>query len=161
MIGRVRLQNVRCAVEEVNWNRVYGDIVEPGVWRGGDNDYGGICDEKIKNSTSHSSFRRFRKSRYLRRHKGLSKSIGAGCWRSFSHIRVRCHNVTIMYVVPGLFKNTLPTWRQEISRITVLRIDGNFYDSYQDAMYWLYKTVLIGGLVTFDDIFSHAALMEF
>jgi Macrocin-O-methyltransferase (TylF) len=34
MIGRVRLQNVRCAIEEVNWNRVPGDIVELGVWRG-------------------------------------------------------------------------------------------------------------------------------
>ena len=39
--------------------------------------------------------------------------------------------------------------------IAVLRIDGNFYDSYQDAMYYLYEYVPVGGFVIFDDYFTH------
>lgn len=34
----------------------------------------------------------------------------------------------------------------------MLRIDGNFYDSYQDALYYLYPLVPVGGWVIFDDI---------
>jgi len=40
-------------------------------------------------------------------------------------------------------------------------VDGNFYDSYQDAMYYLYDRVPVGGYVIFDDIFSHPHVMRF
>ena len=40
-------------------------------------------------------------------------------------------------------------------------MDGNFYDSYQDAMYYLFPFVPVGGIVIFDDVFSHHAVMEF
>ena len=35
--------------------------------------------------------------------------------------------------------------------IAVLRIDGNFYESYQDALYYLWELVPVGGFVIFDD----------
>jgi len=40
--------------------------------------------------------------------------------------------------------------------IAILRIDGNFYDSYQDCLYNLYDFVPVGGVVIFDD-FAHIA----
>jgi O-methyltransferase len=51
----------------------------------------------------------------------------------------------------GLFKDTVPAFRQQHneSKIAVLRIDGNFYDSYQDALYYLYELVPVGGYVIF------------
>ena len=44
--------------------------------------------------------------------------------------------------------------------IAVLRLDGNFYDSHQDALYALYEAVPVGGYVIFDDIRSHVAVKE-
>merc|ERR1719453_2823701 len=68
----------------------------------------------------------------------------------------------------GLFKNTVPAFAEATARpgaidmdgkhrysgppIAVLRVDGNFYDSYQDAMYYLYERVPVGGYVIFDDL---------
>lgn len=43
----------------------------------------------------------------------------------------------------------------------MLRIDGNFYDSYQDAMYYLYEYVPVGGFVIFDDYFTHPPAQRF
>ena len=47
------------------------------------------------------------------------------------------------------------------ARIAVLRIDGNFYPSYQDALYHLYDRVPVGGIVILDDVLSHSAVMQF
>jgi hypothetical protein len=37
-----------------------------------------------------------------------------------------------VHFVKGLFKDTIPTWKKG-TPIAVLRVDGNFYDSYQDG----------------------------
>lgn len=61
----------------------------------------------------------------------------------------------------GLFKDTLPAWQNRTDPIAVLRVDGNFYDSYQDAMYYLYENVPVGGIIIFDDVMSHEPVMRF
>lgn len=48
-----------------------------------------------------------------------------------------------------------------IQSIAVLRVDGNFYDSYQDAMYYMYDVVRIGGIMIFDDVMSHPPVNRF
>ena len=45
-------------------------------------------------------------------------------------------------------------------KLAVLRVDGNFHDSYQDALYYLYGFVPVGGFVIFDDVFSHKGAMQ-
>lgn len=60
----------------------------------------------------------------------------------------------------GLFQDTLPKWDKG-NKIAVLRVDGNFYDSYQDAMYYMYESVSLGGYVIFDDVYSHSSVMRF
>ena len=44
--------------------------------------------------------------------------------------------------------------------LAVLRTDGNYYDSYADALYFLYPKVSVGGYIMFDDIYSHVVFME-
>jgi hypothetical protein len=63
----------------------------------------------------------------------------------------------------GLFKDSIPPFVAENPnmKIAVLRIDGNYYDSYQDAMYYLYPLVPVGGIVIFDDVMTHAVVMRF
>ena len=62
----------------------------------------------------------------------------------------------------GLFKDTLPQFyaNNAATKIAVLRVDGNFYDSYQDVLYYLYGFVQVGGCVIFDDAYSHPGAMQ-
>ena len=49
-----------------------------------------------------------------------------------------------------LQKHYLSSMYQKVYKsIAVLRVDGNFYDSYQDAMYYMYDFVSIGGIIIF------------
>ena len=56
----------------------------------------------------------------------------------------------------GLFLETLPAFRKAADeagmKLAILRIDGNFYDSYADALYHLYELVPVGGIVIFDGV---------
>ena len=62
----------------------------------------------------------------------------------------------------GLFKHSIPGFsRASKDPIAVLRIDGNFYDSYQDAMYYLYERVPVGGYIIWDDILTHKKVKRF
>ncbi|CAK9065206.1 unnamed protein product [Durusdinium trenchii] len=64
----------------------------------------------------------------------------------------------------GLFKDTLPGFyanhTNSALKLAVLRVDGNFHDFYQDALYYLYSFVSVGGFVIFDDVYSHPGAMQ-
>jgi hypothetical protein len=51
-------------------------------------------------------------------------------------------------------------WKDVDVDVAILRVDGNFYDSYQDAMYFLYEKVPVGGIIIFDDVFSNGSVMR-
>jgi len=36
-----------------------------------------------------------------------------------------------------------------------LRVDGNFYDSTSDVLYYMYEDVSVGGIVILDDVMTH------
>ena len=69
-----------------------------------------------------------------------------------------------VFFYKGLFKDTLPGYyakhKDSNMKLAVLRVDGNFHDSYQDALYYLYGFVPVGGFVIFDDVFSHKGAMQ-
>ena len=43
---------------------------------------------------------------------------------------------------------------------TVLRIEGIFTTRTHDALYCLYEKIPVGGIVSFDDVFSHPDVMR-
>jgi O-methyltransferase len=155
MIGKARMANFRCAIAEVNRLQIKGAIVELGVWRGGAMIFAAAV---LKESS-------------IIRDLYLMDAFGAigeyGSTRLMDYLAVPLENVqehfrTFDLLDPhvhfekGLFKDVLPAWKNlQNMQIAVLRIDGNFYDSYQDAMYYLYEMVPVGGFVIFDDILSH------
>ena len=59
----------------------------------------------------------------------------------------------------GLFKDTVPNWKKT-DPIAALRIDGNYHDSYQDALCCMHESVPVGGIVIFDDVMSHPPVMR-
>ena len=157
MMGRVRLENFRAAIEDVNSRSIPGAIIELGVWRGGGMMYAaGINKESpfkrklylydafgtIKDYSNHAKFL------------AVDEDMVTDSFRTMDLLDEHVHFEV------GLFQDTVPNWNPR-DQIAVLRVDGNFYDSYQDAMFFLYESVQVNGIVIFDDVLSHQAVMEF
>ena len=73
---------------------------------------------------------------------------------------LRAHNATAVVLHAGPFSDTVPKFRATGRPVALLRVDANFYDSYQDALYGLYDRVPVGGFVVFDDVLSHPEVMR-
>ncbi|HEY8370770.1 MAG TPA: TylF/MycF/NovP-related O-methyltransferase [Thermodesulfobacteriota bacterium] len=67
--------------------------------------------------------------------------------------------------VKGWFDQTLPTARERIGPIALLRIDADWYQSVRCCLEHLYDSVVDGGIVTLDDYYTYdgcaAAVHEF
>lgn len=53
--------------------------------------------------------------------------------------------------VKGLFKDTLPTYKEEIGSIALLHVDGDWYESTLNILENLFDQVLPGGVIQIDD----------
>jgi O-methyltransferase len=51
--------------------------------------------------------------------------------------------------LPGWFKDSLP--KAPIAQLSVLRLDGDMYESTMECLTWLYPKVSIGGYIIVDD----------
>ena len=154
MVGSTRLDNFRAAIEEVDRTGISGCIVELGVWRGGAMVLAAAVTEESENKRDLHLYDAFESiPGYHKAQNFLSVSV-EDVRNAFHLFDVMRENI---YFHKGLFKDTVPAWNKT-NAIAVLRIDGNFYDSYQDALYYMYESVPVGGIVIFDDIFSHESV---
>jgi hypothetical protein len=166
MVGHARLLNIQEAISSVVDAGIAGHFVELGVWRGGASIYARLTLNALREYT--------RKVLVFDAFEFLPVSVGTYSKHN-EFLRVTAHTVehnfekynatNAVEFHKGLFNATTPgvARRMRVSgeRIAVLRIDGNFYKSYEDAMYDLYPLVSIGGIVIFDDVMSHAPVMRF
>lgn len=53
--------------------------------------------------------------------------------------------------IKGWFQETLPIWVTGIGKISLLRLDGDLYESTMVCLKYLYPKVLVGGIVIIDD----------
>ena len=172
MIGMHRLVSVAQMVAQVVADRVPGDFAELGVWRGGACIFAAKAFDWFETltpapdaSSAPRQIHVFDAFEKLPGYKGASEFLSNsaesvrqnfaqfGCLTEHVHFEV------------GLFQKTTKAWRAQhdltTTSIAILRVDGNFYDSYSDAMYHLYDYVPVGGFVIFDDIMSQRAVMKF
>lgn len=160
MVGIVRLMNVAALLKSVVEDGVRGAFAELGVWRGGTC----IFARKLLDLLSEGG-------RRVEVFDAFENLPGYGTNSDFlmnsqasvkENFRLAGAPLDRVHFHKGLFKDSVPAFSREYTgSIAVLRVDGNFYDSYQDAMYYLYERVPVGGYVIFDDIMSHAAVMRF
>lgn len=158
MVGKRRLQNFRAAILETDRNHIEGAVVELGVWRGGAMIF---ASQIVQHETT--------TSRQLFLYDAFEVIGGYGAnsgYLAVSQEQVESHfrmlgvaDFSKIGFVKGLFQDTVDSW--DNGPIAVLRVDGNFYPSYQDVMYALYPHVPVGGIVIFDDVMSHPKVMEF
>jgi len=163
MIGLKRMENIEHCVQSVLDDDVPGDLIEAGVWRGG------ACIFMKANLLSRGDTTRtvFVADSFqglpppdaalypadtgddLHTRSGLS--VGAEVVRhNFERYGVLDERVEFLV---GWFKDTLPS--APIDKLSVMRLDGDMYESTWQAIEALYPKLSPGGYCIVDDFGSH------
>jgi len=168
MIGRKRLDNLQQCIQDVLENRIPGDFIETGVWRGGAtifmrailkafgdtsrvvwvaDSFEGLPepDENIypkdKGDTHHT-------------HKELAVSMES-VEENFRKYGLLDDQVQFL---KGWFRDTLPA--APIKKLAILRLDGDMYESTMDGLKHLYPKLSVGGYLIVDDYGAVPACKE-
>ncbi len=159
MIGYKRLSNVQdCVISVIN-NKVEGDLIETGVWRGGTVIFMrailkafGITDRIVWAADSFEGLPKPDPEKY--------KADKDDEFYTFDELKVSLEAVRENFrkyglldeqvrFLKGWFRDTLP--EAPISKLAVLRLDGDMYESTTDALTHLYPKLSAGGFVIIDD----------
>lgn len=162
MIGLRRLQNVRTSLESVLKNNIPGDVIETGVWRGGCSIYMKAilaCHNSDKTLWVADSFQgvpkpnpaKFPADAAQERKTAFYKFDQLAVSRQDVESNFRIHNLLDDRVrfLEGWFCDTLPT--APIERLSLMRLDGDLYESTWDALVNLYPKLSPGGFCLIDD----------
>ncbi|MFA7243612.1 MAG: TylF/MycF/NovP-related O-methyltransferase [Sulfuricellaceae bacterium] len=159
MIGQARLDNIHQCLDTIIAEKIPGDLIETGVWKGGATIFmrGYLMAHDIKK----------RRVWVADSFAGLPK---AGCAQdrlimdlsadAFPYLAVSQEEVESLFArydlldnkvkfLKGWFKDTLPT--APIKKLALLRLDGDLYESTLDGLNNLYHKVSPGGFVIVDD----------
>ena len=169
MLTPYTLRNFGAAIERVIVDRVPGDVMELGVWRGGGTMYAkallAVYGEEERRAVHLFDVFDTMSLYSGRRWDGI---FGAASANSAGAIAEGFRKMGLLdervHFHVGLFNSTTRAYRERATsdtRIAVLRIDGNFYASYEECMYNLYDFVPVGGIVIFDDILDHPDVKAF
>jgi len=162
MSGNARLSNVWNLSEQVMRDNVPGDFVETGIWRGGTSIFARAvqrvhgqgdsrrvyaCDSfsGLPPATTHQDSDIWSKMTFL--------SVSVDQVRDdFERFQMLDSNVRF---VKGFFSQSLPILRahfqDEGRHISILRGDGDMFESYYDILFNLYQFVPVGGYFICDD----------
>lgn len=159
MIGAQRMDNLRQCLEQVIADDVPGDVIETGVWRGGASifakgilDAYGQSDRKVWLADSFEGLPKPNPDEY--------PDDAEDQHYMLDFLRVGLDEVKANFekygllddrviFVKGWFKDTLPALN--IGPISVLRLDGDMYESTIVAFDSLYNKLSHGGFVIVDD----------
>lgn len=155
MVGVPRLKNIRKLLNSVVTDNIPGDFLEAGVWRGGASIYAravlnelGATDRKVWACDSFE---------------GLPKASHPEdwlCYNGLTQLEIPLEEVEDNFrkydllenveFVKGWFRDTLPTIAPRLT-LSVLRLDGDMWESTMDTLVPLYPRISRGGYVIVDD----------
>lgn len=161
MIGRSRLDNLQNCVETILREDIPGDFIETGIWRGG------ACifmrglllayNDNVRNIWAADSFEGVPRSSLMQDLElDLSVDILPVLAVSLQEVKDLMSRYGLLderiHFLKGWFKDTLTI--APINSLSLLRLDGDLYESTIDALNPLYEKVSKGGFVIVDDYFS-------
>ena len=158
MLGTRRLDNIEHCIENVLRDRVPGDLIETGVWRGGATIFMravlkayDIQDRTVWVADSFEGLpapdSRYPADAQSTLHECRQLAIPLDqVTENFRRYDLLDSQVQFL---KGWFSQTLPTC--PIDRLAVLRLDGDLYESTMDALSHLYGKLSLGGYVIVDD----------
>ncbi|MEZ5787443.1 MAG: TylF/MycF/NovP-related O-methyltransferase [Xanthobacteraceae bacterium] len=159
MIGLKRLRNVRDLAERTIRESIAGDYIETGVWRGGAcilmravlkafevDDRRVICADSFAGLPPPDP-RKYKEDRRDRLHRFDDLAVSEQTVRdNFKRYDLLDEQVVFL---KGLFKDTLPQLKDR--RFSLIRLDGDMYESTTDALINLYDCLSEGGFLIVDD----------
>lgn len=156
MIGRARMDNLQIAVQTVIADRITGDVIECGVWRGGAMAFAkGVLDahQDMRSVWLADSFQGLPPPTHAADTVDLRTSKYPMLAVSQERVQALFERLGLLddrvgFLV-GWFEDTLPT--APIDQIAVLRLDADYFASTMTALEALYPKVSPGGFVIIDD----------
>jgi hypothetical protein len=160
MVGLARLGNVQHCLERVLADDVPGDFIETGVWRGGTCIFAravlhayGVTDRQVWVADSFAGIPRTQVDSHpldrrlqLHRQNDVLAVPAETVAANFERYGLLDEQVRFL---KGWFRDSLPG--APISRLAVLRLDGDLYESTMDALNSLYPLLSPGGFTIVDD----------
>jgi O-methyltransferase len=159
MIGLKRLRNLRSLISRVLEDRIPGDFIETGVWRGGACIYMrallmayGVTDRRVWVADSFAGLPLPNPERYPADAGSILHKIGLiavsleEVKKNFAKYDMLDEQVVFLN---GWFKDTLP--HAPIEKLAILRLDGDMYESTTQALDSLYPKLSPGGFIIIDD----------
>ena len=159
MIGFRRLDNLEMCIRNVLKDGVPGDLIECGVWRGGATIFMRAALEAFGNTDKLVWVADSFQGIPIPDTKNYPADRGDLLW-TFDELAVSVDEVKSNFArydllddrvrfLEGWFKDTLPS--APVGQVSVLRIDGDLYQSTIEALRNLYPKVASGGYVIIDD----------
>ncbi len=168
MIGMQRLNNIHFCLEQVMKEEVPGDCIETGVWRGGATilmrgilKAFGDTTRKVWVADSFEGLpppnvEEYPLDRGLDLHKVGYLAV------SLDQVKENFNKYDLLddqvIFLKGFFGDTLPS--APIERLSLLRLDGDLYESTMDALVNLYPKLSPGGYLIVDDYGAIAACAQ-
>jgi O-methyltransferase len=164
MLPRARLDNIEACVADVVERGVPGDLIETGVWRGGATIFMrgalkayGASDRQVWVADSFEGLPEPDPVRFPIEAKFHNQPLVRNVYRQFKADleEVKANFATYglldarVRFLKGWFQDTLPG--APIERLSVMRLDADYYGSTMDALTALYDRLSVGGYVIVDD----------
>lgn len=159
MIGIKRLENIEECIENIIQNKIPGDLMEAGVWRGGAGIFmKALLKEKNiinRNVWMADSFEGLPKPDTAKYPADKNDKLN-----QFQELVVPLDKVKYNFekynlldsqvkFLKGWFKDTLPS--APVEQLALLRLDGDMYESTMDVLKNMYPKLSTGGYVIIDD----------
>ncbi|MEO6718712.1 MAG: TylF/MycF family methyltransferase [Ferruginibacter sp.] len=160
MIGLKRMDNIEFCVNDTIANNIPGDLIETGVWRGGAVIFmrallkvANVTDKIVWVADSFEGLPKPDEDKYDAdkgdKHHTFSAMLGI----SEEQVRYNFEKYGLLddkvKFLKGWFKDTLPN--APIEKLSVLRLDGDMYESTINALDNLYPKLSKGGYLIIDD----------
>jgi Macrocin-O-methyltransferase (TylF) len=164
MIPLARFDNIRNCIESILRSGIPGDLIETGAWRGGATIFMrgvlkayGVNDRIVWVADSFEGLPAPDPDLFPLEAKVQS---GPVIQKSYHNLAVGLEEVKRNFLAYGLlddqvrflkgwFKDTLPN--APIGTLSLMRLDGDFYESTRDGLNSLYDRLSVGGYVIIDD----------
>jgi len=164
LLGYRTLENAYNLAHEVERQKLPGAFVECGTWKGGCAAVMAFVTNKYESGRTTWYFDSFEgmppptkeDARGEGKKGGVSDILGSALKVSqrdveeivFQKLKLPKEKNRI---IKGWFQDTLPLYKNEIGKIAILRLDGDWYESTKVALETLYDQVVLGGFIIIDD----------
>ena len=163
MLPLARMDNIRKSLESILRDGIPGDVIETGVWRGGATIYmrgvlkaHSVSDRLVWVADSFEGLPAPDPDQFPLEAKAQAGPVIKKAYNFAASLEEVQRNFAAygllddqVKFLKGWFKDTLPT--APIGKLSLMRLDGDFYESTRDGLNNLYDRLAVGGFVIIDD----------